>query len=86
MEFPLSEIITDFVDVIKTNSKGYASLDYEFFEFRPALIDVVQIFITQEPVDALTFLVHHEKSFNFGKDLCNKLKELIPRQLFLVSI
>ena len=85
-EFPLSEIIADFVDVIKTNSKGYASLDYEFYEFRPAKVDIVRIFITQEPVDALSFLVHHEKSYTFGKDLCRKLKELIPRQLFQVAI
>lgn len=85
-EFPMSEIITDFVDVVKTNSKGYASLDYEFLEYRTADIEKVVIYITNEPIDALSFLVHKRRAFELGKKICIKLKELVPRQLFNVKI
>jgi GTP-binding protein LepA len=85
-EFPMSEIITDFVDVVKTNSKGYASLDYEFLEYREADIEKVVIYITNEPIDALSFLVHKKRAFDLGKKICIKLKELVPKQLFDVKI
>lgn len=86
MEFPMSEIITDFVDVLKSNSRGYASLDYSFKEFRPAEVEVVKIYITNEAIDALSFIVHKDKASAFGKKMCLKLRELIPRQLFQVAI
>lgn len=85
-DFPMSEIITDFVDLIKTNSRGYASINYEFLDYRPADIKKVTIFITNEPVDALSFLVREDRAFSLGKKLCGKLQKLIPRQLFVVKI
>jgi GTP-binding protein LepA len=85
-EFPMSEIITDFVDIVKTNSKGYASLDYEFLEYREADIEKVVIYITNEPIDALSFLVHKKRAFDLGKKICIKLRDLVPRQLFDVKI
>lgn len=85
-DFPMSEIITDFVDVLKTNSKGYASLGYEYKEHRKAEIEKVVIYITNEPIDALSFLVHKDRAYDLGKKICGKLKELVPRQLFDVKI
>lgn len=85
-EFPMSEIITDFVDLIKTNSKGYASINYEFLEYRPASVKKLVIFITNEPIDALSFLVREDRAYELGKKICGKLQKLIPRQLFEVKI
>lgn len=79
LEIPMSEIITDFIDVLKQNSKGYASLDYDFLDFREAEIDLVSFYITNEKVEALGFLVHSSRSWDFSKNMCIKLKELIPR-------
>ena len=85
-EMPLAEIITDFFDKIKSLSRGYASLEYEFKKFQKAQIKKLVILVMGEPVDALSFMVHQDKAFEVGKKLCLKLKEKIPRQLFLVTI
>lgn len=85
-EMPLSEIITDFFDKVKSLSRGYASLEYEFKRYQKANIKKLTIIVMGEPVDALSFMVHQDRSFEIGKKLCQKLKEKIPRQLFLVTI
>lgn len=85
-EMPLSEIITDFFDKIKSLSRGYASLEYEFKRYQKAKIKKLTILIMGEPVDALSFMVHQDRAFAVGKKLCQKLKEKIPRQLFMVTI
>jgi len=85
-EFPLSEIIFDFHDRLKSISKGYASLDYEYLDYRKSDLVKLDILLNGEPVDALSSIVHRSKSFEWGKKLCNKLRELIPRQMFEVVI
>ncbi len=85
-EFPLSEIIFDFYDKLKTLSKGYASFDYEFMGFRKSDLVKLDILINGDPVDALSMIAHRDKSYEWGRKLTQKLRELIPRQLFEVSI
>ncbi len=85
-EFPLSEIIFDFYDKLKTLSKGYASFDYEFLGFLESDLVKLDILINGDPVDALSMVTHREKSYEWGRKLTQKLRELIPRQLFEVSI
>lgn len=85
-EFPLAEIIFDFYDKLKSVSKGYASLDYEFLEFRASDLVKLDILINGDPVDALSMIVHREKAYEWGRKLTQKLRELIPRQLFEVAI
>ncbi|MGH7595789.1 MAG: translation elongation factor 4, partial [bacterium] len=85
-EFPLGEIIFDFYDKLKSLSKGYASLDYEFLGYRDGDLVKLDILINGEPVDALSHIVHREKSYDWGRKVCEKLRELIPRQLFEVVI
>ncbi|MBN2030597.1 elongation factor 4 [bacterium] len=85
-EFPLSEIIFDFYDKLKTLSKGYASFDYEFLGFRESDLVKLDILINGDPVDALSMIAHRNKSYEWGRKLTQKLRELIPRQLFEVSI
>jgi len=85
-EFPLSEIIFDFHDKMKSISKGYASLDYEFIDYRKSDLVKLDILLNNEPVDALSSIVHRSKSYEWGRKLCAKLKELIPRQMFEVVI
>ncbi len=85
-EMPLSEIIFDFYDKLKSTSRGYASLDYEFFENRESDLVKLDILLNGEPVDALSVIVHRERSYEWGKKLCAKLRKLIPRQMFEVVI
>jgi GTP-binding protein LepA len=85
-ELPLSEIIFDFYDKLKSISRGYASLDYEFLENRESDLVKLDILLNTEPVDALSTIVHREKSYEWGKKLCAKLRKLIPRQMFEVVI
>jgi GTP-binding protein LepA len=85
-EIPLSEIIVDFFDDLKSRTKGYASLDYQFLEYRPDKLQKLEILVNGEPVDALAAIVHEKDAFHKGQRLITKLKELIPRQLFDVAI
>lgn len=85
-EFPLSEIIFDFYDKLKSYSKGYASFDYEFIGYRESDLVKIDILLNSEQVDALSIIVHRSKSFDWGRKVCEKLKELIPRQLFEIAI
>jgi GTP-binding protein LepA len=85
-ELPLGEIIFDFYDKLKSISRGYASLDYEIFEFRAGNLRKLDILIHSEPVDALSIICHADDAFHRGNALCRKLKELIPRQMFEVAI
>lgn len=85
-ELPLGEIIFDFYDKLKSISRGYASLDYEIFEFRAGNLRKLDILIHSEPVDALSIICHADDAFQRGNALCRKLKELIPRQMFEIAI
>jgi GTP-binding protein LepA len=85
-EMPLAEIITDFFDQMKSRSRGYASLDYHFHEYRQSRLVKLDILLGGEPVDALSAIVHHERAQAYGRHLAEKLKKLIPRQRFEVPI
>jgi len=85
-EFPLSEIIFDFYDKLKSTTRGYASLDYEFIEYKESDLVKLDILLNSEPVDALSMISHRTKSYDWGRKMCTKLKDLIPRQMFEVSI
>jgi GTP-binding protein LepA len=85
-EFPLAEIILDFYDKLKTISRGYASLDYEFLEYRHADLVKLDMLLNGEAVDAFSVIIHRDKAYEWGKKIAEKLKELIPRQLFEVVI
>src|SRR5213592_3070457 len=85
-EFPLGEIILDFYDKLKTISRGYASLDYEFLEYRPADLVKLDMLLNGEAVDAFSVIIHRDKAYEWGRKIAEKLKELIPRQLFEVVI
>ena len=85
-EIPLSEIIVDFFDELKSHTKGYASLDYQFLEYRPDALQKLEILVNGEPVDALAAIVHEREAFHKGQRLITKLKAIIPRQLFDVAI
>ena len=85
-EMPLNEIIYDFFDTLKANTKGYASLDYEFSEYKLSDLVKVDMLLNGDQVDALSFIAHREKAYPRARKLCEKLKENIPRQLFEVPI
>jgi GTP-binding protein LepA len=84
--FPLAEIITDFADKLKSITRGYGSFDYEFDGFDPSDVVKMEIRVNEEPVDAFSYLVHRSKAEAKGRSVCEKLKEVIPRQLFRVPI
>ena len=85
-EMPLGEIVFDFYDKLKSISKGYASFDYHQSEYRPANLVKLDILLNGEPVDALSTLIHRDNAYDFGRRICVKLKELIPRQQFDIAI
>ena len=85
-ELPLNEIIYDFFDNLKSKTKGYASFDYEFKEYRRSELVKLDIWVNGESVDALSFIVHKDSSYDRGKKMVEKLKEVIPRQLFSIPI
>jgi GTP-binding protein LepA len=83
---PLAETVFDFFDKLKSISKGYASLDYELTGFVPSHLVKLDIMLNGEKVDALSAIVHRAKAYAWGKKLCEKLKELLPRQMFEIAI
>ena len=85
-EFPLSEIIFDFYDKLKSTTRGYASFDYEYAGYKEADLVKLDILLNGDPVDALSIIVHRSKSYDWGRKVCSKLKDLIPRQMFEVNI
>ncbi|HEU5049914.1 MAG TPA: translation elongation factor 4, partial [Gemmatimonadales bacterium] len=85
-EFPLGEIVLDFYDRLKSISKGYASLDYELAGFRESDLVKLDMLINGDPIDAFSVIIHRDKAYEWGRKVAEKLKELIPRQLFAVAI
>ena len=85
-EIPLAELIVDFFDDLKSRTRGYASLDYQFLEYRADELQKLEILVNGEPVDALAAIVHKRDAFHKGQRMITKLKEIIPRQLFDVAI
>ena len=85
-EFPLNEVVLDFYDRLKSISRGYASFDYQLTDYRPGDLVKLDILLNAEPVDALAFIVHRDKAVPKGRSLCEKMKEMIPQQMFEVVI
>ncbi len=85
-QIPLSELIVDFFDALKSRTRGYASMDYQFIEYRTEELAKLDILVNQEPVDALATIVHKDDAYHRGQALITKLKDLIPRQMFLIPI
>ena len=85
-DMPLSEIVFDFYDKLKSVSKGYASFDYHVTDFRPARLVKLDILLNGDPADALSTLIHEDHAYEFGRKICLKLKELIPRQKFDIAV
>ena len=85
-DIPLSELITDYFDILKTSSRGFASLDYRFLGYRSADLVRLDVLVNEQSVDALAMIVHRDQAYQKGQKLISKLKDLIPRQLFTVPI
>ena len=85
-EMPLAEIVFDFYDKLKSISKGYASFDYHPIDYRESKLVKLDILLNGEPVDAMSSLIHESNAYDFGKNICEKLKELIPRHQFDIAI
>jgi GTP-binding protein LepA len=85
-ELPLSEVVFDFYDRLKSMSRGYASLDYDFLDFRAEALVKLDVRINNEVIDALSMIVHRDKAYERGRALCEKMRQLIPRQMFEVAI
>jgi GTP-binding protein LepA len=85
-DMPLAEIVFDFYDRLKTISRGYASFDYHPIGYRASHLVKVDIMLNGDPIDALSALIHKDKAYDIGRRLCEKLKELIPRQQFVIAI
>ena len=83
---PLSEVLLDFYDQLKARTQGYASMDYNLAEYRAEKLVRVDILVNGEPVDALSIITHRDNAYHQGRDLVNRLKELIPRQMFEVPV
>jgi len=85
-ELPLAEIVLDFYDRLKSGTRGYAALDYEFMEYRADKLIRIDIMVNGDPVDAFSVIIHESKAQEYGRNLVVKLKELIPRQQFAVAL
>ena len=85
-EIPSSELILDYFDQLKSRTKGYASLDYEYLGYKQGALQKLDILLSGKPIDALSFIVHKDKAYDRGRILCEKLKEIIPQQMFEVPI
>ncbi|HEX6064425.1 MAG TPA: translation elongation factor 4, partial [Longimicrobiales bacterium] len=85
-ELPLAEIVLDFYDKLKGSTRGYASLDWEFLDYRPNDLVKLDMMINGDPVDAFSVIIHRDKAYEYGRAIASKLRELIPRQLFEVAI
>ena len=83
---PLAEILIDYYDKLKSLSRGYASLDYDYIGHRESNVVRLDILLNTDPVDALSMIVHKESAYNMGRDLASRLKEVIPRQMYDVAI
>ncbi len=86
VELPLAEVVFDFYDKLKSMSRGYASLDYEYSDYKPGDLVKLDILLNGDPVDALSTIVHRQKAYEWGRRLCSKLKKIIPRHLFEIVI